>query len=274
MKNFEQRVKELEKEVALLKAKNRLEETKLTGTLKKCDATHYLNNYPPAPDWKNKEVNEYVFTPSVNLMSEPDLETAFASPWDTSEMDKNPLDTITVNLSSTISDILYNPNYIEPLESSQQNIPPYPDIIGSWDDFDCCAARDWECYNQTDRLDDVINKNITDDYGFKMNYEEPITSWKFVSEFDKADKDFLNHLNTTEKRIENNFGKIISKFRILNHKWEMDGYGYIVKSALCNLIITTDHGKPVVVSKEYLNAKIKEYNEIINETEKALLLIK
>jgi hypothetical protein len=95
MKYLEQRIDELEKEVALLKAKNKLEETK---------GHDYMYNHS-----------------NICLLSEPDLETTFASPWDSSEIIKNPLDTITEKLSSI-------KNY-----DFQGCYPPYPNIISSWD---------------------------------------------------------------------------------------------------------------------------------------------
>jgi hypothetical protein len=189
----------------------------------------------------------------MNLMSVPDLETAFSSPWDSSDTEKQPLNTVTVNLSSIaddaiISDILNNIDSFE-----------YPNIIGSWDD---------KSFN------DVINENVTDEYGFKIN-DDVITSWGFESEFDKQDKNFLEHLNLTEKKIEKEFGKIISKFKILSHEWEMDGYGYIVRDIEYNKnIIVTNHGKPIVVNKDYLNDIISTYKETIQETQRALFLIK
>ena len=248
MKYLEQRVEELELEVTLLRALIKLQETKTTGfvnkqpiRLEKKDTSHYLNNYPPAPDWRNKEINDYMFNPSVNLLSEPDLETAFASPWDSFEIHKNPLNTVTVNLSSMFADnLLPNPDYVDSFDNPAY-YPEYPNIIGSWDE----GSRD-----------DVI------------------TSWGIASEFDKMDKDFLRYLNSTEKKIEKKFGKIISKFKILNHEWEMDGYGYIVRDEDDKKIIVTDHGNPKVVDKSYLNDTITRYKETIQETERALFLIK
>jgi hypothetical protein len=165
--------------------------------------------------------------------------------------------------------------------------PPYPNVISSWNDNDLVS------FNQTDNIppypghyntnllskdknfNDVINENITDDCGIKMNYEEPSTSWGFESEFDKQDKNFLEYLNSTEKRIEKDFGKIISKFKILTHEWEMDGYGYIVRDLECNKnIVVTNHGKPMVVNKSYLNDIISGYKERIQETERAMFLVK
>lgn len=105
MKYLEQRVEELEKEVALLKAKNKLNDT-----------SSYLNNYPP---YDNPNSKDYMYNhSSLTMLSEPDLETAFASPWDTSEIEKNPLDTITVK----------QPDHTD------YEYPGYPNILGSWDE--------------------------------------------------------------------------------------------------------------------------------------------
>jgi hypothetical protein len=276
MKYLEQRVEELEKELALVRAKIKLEETKTTGfvnkqpmRVQKKDTSHYLrSNYPPSPDWRNKEINDYTFNSSVNLMSEPDLETAFASPWDSSEMKKNPLDTFTVNLSSIqVDNLLPNTDYVDSFDTPYY-FPDYPTIIGSWDDCD------WDTSKVLPYPNDDIKENVTDEYGFKMNHEELITTWGFVSKYDTMDKDFLKHMNSTEKRIENDFGKIVSKFKILTHEWEMDGYGYIVNDGTRNKIVITNHNKPMVANTDFLHSKIKQYKEIIQETERALFLVK
>ena len=180
MKYLEQRVEELELEVKLIKAKDKLGEIK---------------------------INDYAFNPSVNLMSEPDLETAFASPFNNSEIINNPLANIVSDFNITPSDYEFMEGHAE-----------YPKIIGSWDD--------------------------------------------------------LPHSTGLEKKIEKEFGKIVSKFKILNHEWEMDGYGYIVENEGYKKMVITNHGKPAFVPKNYLDAKISEYKEVIQETEKALSLIK
>jgi len=194
MKYLEQRVEELELEVKLLKAKNKLEETKS-------------------------------------------------------------------------KDYMYNHSKLD---------PDYPSIIGSWDDFDKGTMQEWASFNQKSNIPsypgDVMSENVTDDYGYKMNYEEPITTWGFVSKYDKMDKDFLK--NSLELKIEEKFGKIVSKFRILNHEWEMDGYGYIVNSGIDCQPVVTNHGKPMIVDKGYLETKISDYKEAIQETQRAVFLVK
>ena len=81
-------------------------------------------------------------------------------------------------------------------------------------------------------------------------------------------------MNFIEKTIEKDFGKIVSKFRILTHEWEMDGYGYIVNDGTSIKVVATNHNKPMVVNKDYLNSKIREYKETIQETERAMFLLK
>jgi hypothetical protein len=72
-KYLEQRVEELELEVKLLRAKFKLEETKNKFT------SSYLNNYPKYDPFKTAYPSDadYMYNSHVNLMSEPELETAF-----------------------------------------------------------------------------------------------------------------------------------------------------------------------------------------------------
>ena len=108
MKYLEQRVEELEKEVNLLKAKNKLNNT-----------SSYLNNYPP---YDNPNSLDYMYNHSnMTLLSESGLESSNGHFWNSSELEKNPLDTVTVNLSSIVDDSTYYH-------------PEYPNILGSWDD--------------------------------------------------------------------------------------------------------------------------------------------
>lgn len=180
MKYLEQRVEELELELKLLKAKDKLDEFK---------------------------INDYALNPSVNLMSEPDLETAFASPFNNSEIINNPLESILSDFNIALDDYEYMGASVK-----------YPEIIGSWDD--------------------------------------------------------LPYSSAVEKKIEKEFGKIIHKFEILNHQWEMDGYGYVVNTGVDCQLVVTDHGKPVAVDKDFLSNKLEEYKQIVRNTEKALSLIK
>jgi hypothetical protein len=156
-KYLEQRVDELEVEVNLLKAKLKLNETK--------DTSKYINQYP-----KHDQFKDYIYNCSINLMSEPDFETAFPSPFDQSEFEKNPLSTVTVKQPTHSDDTLNSYKNL-----SFDDYPPYPDILGSYDS----------------NLEDVviINEDIT-----------PITPWGFVSEFDKMDKDFLEWLKSNEAK--------------------------------------------------------------------------
>jgi hypothetical protein len=196
MKYLEQRVEELELEVKLLKAKNKLNDT-----------SDYLNNYPP---YNNPNKEDYMYNHSnITLLSG-------------------------VNLDS--SDL-------------PQCYPPYPDVIGSYDNFDWSTSKDWASFNQTDEI-------------------PPYPGHEEISEIspEKLDK--------TEKTIEKDFGKIISKFKILHHEFEMDGYGYIVSDLEYNKnVIVTNHGNPMVVNKSYLNDIIAGYKERIQDTQRALFLI-
>jgi hypothetical protein len=225
MKYLEQRVEELELEVKLLKAKNKLEETK------KLD---YLFSH------SDQEFIDQEFITKFGL------ETTFASPWDYSENIECPLNPIMVSLSSTLTDnFLPNSNYVDSSDLPE-HYPPYPNIISSWDDFDKNTMKDWVEFNQTDK----------------------------IPPYPKHDEISLEYLNSTEKKIEKEFGKIVSKFKILTHEWEMDGYGYIVNVKDDKKIIVTNHGKPMVVDRNYLNDIISGYKERIQETQRALFLIK
>lgn len=249
MKYIEQRMDDLEKEINFLKAKIKLKETRTTGLVLKTD--------------------DYMYNPSVNLMSMPELETSFASSWDSSAMFECPSNPIMVSLSSiSFDNIFTNPDYFDFLDNPAYYpeypayYPEYPNIIGSWDN------------------------ESNSDCDIRTNKEDVITTlWKFTSEFDTSDKDFQEYLNTTpqnslnmktyaEQNIEQTFGKIISKIKILHHSWECDGYGYIVEKEGKRKLILTDHSKPYVANISDLNSKISEYKSIIQETERAIFNLK
>ena len=181
MKKFlEERVDRLEKEVNLLKAKFRLEDTKsnLTST--------YLNNYTHYDPSKI-----YNYDGSLNLMSEPDLETAFATPFDKNEMDENPLNSLSFNSNLKIDPFYASDVKVKLPLKLDSDFPEYPDIVGSWDD-------------DKDPIDIIAEEN-----------NEAIASWGFVSEFSKMDKDFLEWVKSNEaknayeisKHITNNYKK-------------------------------------------------------------------
>ena len=154
MKTIEQRIEELEKELKSI---------------------------------KNDISTDTLYNPSVNLMSFPELETTFSSPFD---------------------------------------YPKYPEILGSWDQ----------------------PINLNDD--------------KEINEVPKT---------KLEKKIENTFGKILYKFPVYHHQWEMDGYGFIVDDGKCyKKVIMTNHGEPYISSFRELRKKIEEYMGVINKTEKAM----
>jgi hypothetical protein len=79
--------------------------------------------------------------------------------------------------------------------------------------------------------------------------------------------------SSIELKIAEQFGRIIKKFKILHHGWEADGYGYIVNDGNINKIITTNHSKPIAIDVSCLKSKIKEYNEVILETNEAIKFI-
>ena len=166
-KYLEQRVEELELEVKLLKAKFKLEDTKFKPT----SASTYLNNYTYYDPSKI-----YNYDGSLNLMSEPDLETTFATQFDENEMDKNPLDTLNFNSDLFNSDLKIDPFYASDvnIELTSESDYEYPNILGSWDD-------------DKGPIDIISEENNGD-----------IASWGFVSEFNKMDKDFLKWVRSYE----------------------------------------------------------------------------
>lgn len=161
MKYLEQRVEELEKEIALLKAKNKLQETNLKIS------------YSDGNKFNFKEAMENIKT-----------------------------------------DFNITPDDYEFMEASVK----YPEIVGSWDD--------------------------------------------------------VKPTSGIESKIEKNLGKIVTKFKILHHEWEMDGYGYIIDDQGEKQLVISDHGAVRIADKEHLNELIKNYKEVIQETEGALFLLK
>lgn len=170
-KYLEQRIEQLEQEVSLLKAKIRLNDTK--------DTSRYLNNYPKYNPYK-----DYIYNSSLNLMSTPDLETAFASSFDKSNFEKSPLVSITTptNLDTQPYYISTESNHLPSLDS---NFPPYPDIWGSWDEKN---------------PEDIISENP----------QSTIPDWGVTFEFDKMDKDFLEWLKSNEAKNAYEISKTIT----------------------------------------------------------------
>jgi hypothetical protein len=79
-------------------------------------------------------------------------------------------------------------------------------------------------------------------------------------------------LTSLEHGISEHFGRIIKKFRILHHGWEMDAYGYITNDGDQNRIIVTNHNRPMVVTTAYLDTLIEKYKHEIENTKEAIRL--
>ena len=79
---------------------------------------------------------------------------------------------------------------------------------------------------------------------------------------------------SNDQKVEQLFGNVICKFPILHHEWECDGYGYIVEKENKRNLILTDHNKPHIASIEELRLKISDYRSAIQETERAIFLLK
>ncbi len=72
-------------------------------------------------------------------------------------------------------------------------------------------------------------------------------------------------------KIEQKYGTIIYKFKILHYNWETDNYGYVVIDSNGNkILVTTNHGRLMVVGVDYIKHKIKEYENVIECTEQAI----
>lgn len=85
----------------------------------------------------------------------------------------------------------------------------------------------------------------------------------------------FTNIKKTEKtsldlKVERRYGKIIHKFRIFYYDWEMDNYGYVVNDGTKNKLITTNHGKLEEFDLDFLFHKIKEYENVIEQTKKAI----
>ena len=76
-----------------------------------------------------------------------------------------------------------------------------------------------------------------------------------------------------EQKIENQFGKIISKFPILHHEWEMDGYGFVVEKDNKRNVVLTHHGNLMIVDVKELHNYISAYKDVIQKTERAIFLL-
>lgn len=64
---------------------------------------------------------------------------------------------------------------------------------------------------------------------------------------------------------------ILKQFKLLYSGWELDDLGWIVEfTDASRAIILTNHGSPYVARKSVLLDKIKEYEEVIEQTHKAL----
>lgn len=94
-------------------------------------------------------------------------------------------------------------------------------------------------------------------------------------------------MTTIDKQIEEQFGKIIKKFPILHHGWELDSYGYVVGNIehkyseeknylgpFCDYrLVLTNHSKPYEANVSELKQKVIEYQQVIGETNSVIELL-
>ncbi len=76
-----------------------------------------------------------------------------------------------------------------------------------------------------------------------------------------------------KKRIEKKYGKIVFEFPVLHRQWESDSFGFIVETEKGKRIVLTDHGKEYLATAKELEDKIAEYQQITQQTQKALYLL-
>jgi len=77
-----------------------------------------------------------------------------------------------------------------------------------------------------------------------------------------------------KKKIEEQYGTVIFEFQVFHTGWELDATGWVVERGKKRFIVLTNHGTSYVAKNKELKAKIKEYSNIIKQTEKALRLLK
>jgi hypothetical protein len=81
----------------------------------------------------------------------------------------------------------------------------------------------------------------------------------------------MNQEKTTlDLKVEQKYGSIVHKFRILHYGWEIDNDGYVVNVGGKNIFITTNHGRLIEMDLRYLFDKINEYEDLIKETKEAI----
>lgn len=181
---LEQRIEKLEQEIQELKVKL------------------FQKEWKESPKPWEKAASDYLYNPSLTMLSEPDLETAFASPWDDSKVycPQHPVIAQRVSkLTSVTENNIPNPDYYDSSDLPEY-YPPYPNILGSWDD------------QEKNPLDTITVKQPDDsDYEYpgypnilgswdEGSRDDVITSWGFASEFDKSDKEFLNYLSSDQEK--------------------------------------------------------------------------
>jgi hypothetical protein len=118
MKYLEQRIEDLEQQVQELKVKL------------------FQKEWKESPKPWEKAASDYLYNPSLTMLSDPDLETAFASPWDDSKV-YCPQHPIIAHRASKLTSVteknVPNSDYYDSYDLPEY-YPPYPNILGSWDD--------------------------------------------------------------------------------------------------------------------------------------------
>lgn len=80
--------------------------------------------------------------------------------------------------------------------------------------------------------------------------------------------------NKLEEFLKSKKFELVYKFTILHKGWEMDNFGYIVKTQYNkNLLILTSHENFYIGKKEQLEEKLLEYEKVVKETHQALVFL-
>lgn len=63
---------------------------------------------------------------------------------------------------------------------------------------------------------------------------------------------------------------IIKTFKVLWEGWELDNLGYLIKDSSGKYsVVLTNHGRPFIADRKFVESKIREYRGILDETQGA-----
>lgn len=80
----------------------------------------------------------------------------------------------------------------------------------------------------------------------------------------------IQEKTSLDQKVEQKYGSILKKFKILYYNWEMDDSGYVVNDGTKNIMVTTNHGRLTEMCVDYFKHKIREYEDAIKDTKEAI----